>query len=477
VVAVAFIAINAFCIYKEFFYLSLLPVALLLVVAAFFSLDKLLLAIVFFVPLSIPLSEIIPGLPIDMFLPTEPLLAGLLLLFFIKLIFDKRFDKRVLMHPVSLAIYAYLGWMSITSVTSVEPLVSFKFLISHGWFIVSFYFLTTQLFRKDINAKKFVILYVLSLTIVVIYALVRHMKYGIFDEKIAHWSANPFYKDHTSYGALLAFYLPFMFGFTFSKIFERKERYIFALLLVILIVGIIFSYSRAAWVSLMGAFGVWVLIKLRIKFWVILSGLAIIALIGIIFGNSIMRSLESNRQDSSTDLSKHVESITNVSTDASNIERVNRWHCAIKMFEDRPVFGWGPGTYAFYYAPYQQSNEKTIISTNLGNMGNAHSEYLGPLSEQGLLGPLLYLAVIITVVITGLRAIRNTDNPMLKMIGLAAIIGLFTYYIHGALNNFLDTDKASAPFWGFSALLVAMDIYHRAKKETTEPGPQGRSNY
>jgi len=36
-----------------------------------------------------------------------------------------------------------------------------------------------------------------------------------------------------------------------------------------------------------------------------------------------------------------------------------------------------------------------------------------------------------------------------------------TYFIHGVLNNYLDTDKASVPFWGFIAILVALDVYHR----------------
>ena len=42
-----------------------------------------------------------------------------------------------------------------------------------------------------------------------------------------------------------------------------------------------------------------------------------------------------------------------------------------------------------------------------------------------------------------------------------------TYYIHGFLNNFLDTDKAAVPFWGFVAIIVALDVYHNKKPETT----------
>jgi len=38
---------------------------------------------------------------------------------------------------------------------------------------------------------------------------------------------------------------------------------------------------------------------------------------------------------------------------------------------------------------------------------------------------------------------------------------LITYYAHGLMNNFLDTDKASVPFWGFTAMIVALDFYSR----------------
>ena len=38
------------------------------------------------------------------------------------------------------------------------------------------------------------------------------------------------------------------------------------------------------------------------------------------------------------------------------------------------------------------------------------------------------------------------------------ITGLATYFVHGFLNNFLDTDKLSVPFWGFIAAIVCLDI-------------------
>ena len=175
--------------------------------------------------------------------------------------------------------------------------------------------------------------------------------------------------------------------------------------------------------------------------------------------------LEKNRQDASQDFNKHIESISNISTDASNLERLNRWNAALRMFEERPIFGWGPGTYSFEYAPFQHSHEKTIISTNMGDRGNAHSEYIGPLCESGILGTLTFLAIIITTLITGFRLYYTIKDNETKKLVLITLLGFITYIVHGALNNFLDTDKASVPFWGFIAMLVAIDVYHKNREE------------
>jgi O-antigen ligase len=130
------------------------------------------------------------------------------------------------------------------------------------------------------------------------------------------------------------------------------------------------------------------------------------------------------------------------------------------MFELRPFWGWGPGTYQFMYAPYQHSKEKTIISTNAGDKGNAHSEYIGPLAESGVLGMLTFVALCITIIATAVRLYKRSPDNDVRLLSLIYLLGLITYLVHGLLNNFLDTDKSSIPFWGFTAIIVALDIYN-----------------
>jgi putative inorganic carbon (hco3(-)) transporter len=73
------------------------------------------------------------------------------------------------------------------------------------------------------------------------------------------------------------------------------------------------------------------------------------------------------------------------------------------MFLERPVLGWGPGTYQMVYAPYQLAQDHTIITTNFGDLGNAHSEYLGPLAEMGLPGMILFIVLCAFILITGMK--------------------------------------------------------------------------
>ena len=455
-----FIGLNSYLVIQEFYYLALLPCTLALVFMAFFKFDKLMWFIVFATPLSINLEELDVG-GIGMYIPTEPLMFGVMILFFFKLMHEKRFDSNIIKHPITLAILINIVWIAITSLTSEMPIVSLKFLLARVWFVVCFYFIATQLFIVKDNYKKFIWAYVIGLTGVIFYAVIHLSTYN-FDHKPAHWVMNPFYKDHTSYGALLAMYFPMLFIF-FHKRNRPTIRIIAMLLIVVFTVGIILSYTRAAWISLLGALVLYLIYKYKIKFRTLLV-LGVSCTIALAFSwNSLVISMEKNSQESSDKLSEHVESISNVSSDASNLERLNRWSSAWRMFQERPFFGWGPGTYMFQYAPFQMSDEQTIISTNSGNMGNAHSEYIGPLAESGLLGMLTFLLIVIVVFTKGSALYHKLPKGELKTVVLFCLLSLFTYVTHGLLNNYLDTDKASVPFWGFIALIVAIDVYHSQK--------------
>ena len=463
-----FIMANSALIASEQYWFSIVPFALLILMLAFVATDKLMWFIVFTTPLSLNLEELEFG-GIGMFLPTEPLLFGVMLIFFIKLLFDKKYDKDVLKHPLTFVIILNLSWIIITTLTSTMVVVSLKFLLARMWFVISFYFIGTQLFKSAKNIRTFFWVYAIPLSIVALYTFIHHSTYD-FAERPAHWVMQPFFKDHTVYGAVLSMIFPIVIGL-FS--FKRYKRYrpLLIIMTLVFIGGIIFSYGRAAWISLAVAFAVSLVYLLKLRGTFVLSVAGLVLLFLGIFWTDLINVLEKNDQDStSQNLSEHVQSITNISTDASNLERLNRWNSALKMFQEKPVLGWGPGTYAFQYAPFQSSEDLTIISTNSGDMGNAHSEFIGPLAEEGVIGAITFILIILVFYYRASLLYSKLPKGELKMIVFWIILAFTTYIVNGSLNNFLDTDKASVPFWALIAMIAAIDIHSKKMlKEIQQP--------
>ncbi len=462
-VTAAFLAVNSLMLTRDFYLLFLLPLGGLVLLLFMLKLETGLMITALLTPFAIDFA-LVPGMELSM--PVEPMMMLFTFLFLFRVLLTRSYDKRLLQHPVSIAVLASLAWMLITSATSQIPWVSFKYFLARLWFVVPFFFAGAQIFRDRTKVRQFFWCYAVSLIIVVLISTLKTV--GNFsDLQTLHRVMRPFYNDHTAYGCVIALFLPAAFYFIFSRGSKGWARLFFLALFLLLVVGLLFSYSRAAWISVLAAIAVYVAVRMGMKVhWMMLCfGLAVSAF--FVYQSDVLYKLGKNKQDSSYDLAGQVKSISNISTDASNLERLNRWASAMRMFKERPVMGCGPGTYQFLYAGYQRSYQLSVISTNAGNRGNAHSEYIGPLTEQGIPGAALVVAVFLLTFATGVRVYRTAREKEVSHMALAFTLSLLTYYVHGVFNNFLDTDKLSVPFWGFTAVIVALDVFSE-KKEVTD---------
>ncbi len=456
VIAVLVIFINCIAVLKELPIIPILTGGGVLAYLLIFHVDWLMYVMALCTPFSIIISS--KEIHLGLSLPSEVIMIAITLMFFCRLLYDIHLDKKLLTHPISIAIMVYLLWMFITCITSEIPVVSFKFWASKLWFTTACYWMVIQLIKDDgKNILRYFNCYAVALAIVVIITTYKHALSG-FDEDYAHWVMSPFYNDHTAYGAVLAFFLPITSCCFFLPQNNTLHKIFYAILTAVIAMGLYLSYSRAAWISFIVAIGVLIILKLRIKLsWLIAGGLLLGAAF-FYYADDILYKMSRNSQDASGNLTEQLQSISNISTDASNVERLNRWNSAFSMIKERPIVGWGPGTYQFEYAPFQKSQFKTIISTNFGNGGNCHSEYIGPCAETGIPGMLTVFGLVFCSLFTGIRTYNRTPDKTDKLFCLMMTLALVTYFIHGFLNNFLDTDKLSLPFWGAFAVIIVMSL-------------------
>lgn len=401
-------------------------------------------------------------------IPTELLTLFILLLVLVKWLVGCRLNDQIFRHPIFIILIFDLIWTIISASQSDLDLIAFKRVVLKAIY-VAVYFLFFGSFLKTLKQQRGIFTwYGLGFLIPIIWTLISHAKYN-FEQPYSPAVSEPFYVDHTIYGACLAFIIPFFA----LQLLEKKNylnisRPILIGFVLLLLAAVTFSYSRASWLSLLGAGGLFMLIKFRIRFGVVLALIGIVSFAGSVNFYKLYSSAESNNTKYNDDVSVHLSSVTNLKSDESNLERINRWVCAVRMARDKPIFGFGPGTYQFEYDKYQTPEFMTRISTHKGDKGNAHSEYLMALSETGVIGLVLFVLLVLSSLKLGFKVVYASQNNEERILATAAVLGLSTFYIHGLFNTFSDMDKMAILFLGSLSILVNIDLAQRNQKEIEE---------
>jgi putative inorganic carbon (hco3(-)) transporter len=399
--------------------------------------------------------------------PSEILIVVLFVAFWIKSLFIQRVNKIFLSHPISVAIIIYLIIMIATTFTSQMPVVSVKYTLINILYVTVFYFSMNYYIRKsETGGLSLFYMYGVSTFFIILYALHNHLGWN-FSKGVANIVVHPFFTDHAIYSACLAMLFPaFLFLVIKGKTLgENKtvKRTAF-LILTGIIAGLIFSYSRAAWLSLAAAAGVLLIMLLKIKPLYLFTGMMIAGIIFYVQKDSLVNQWKMNRNSSTSKnptIEEQTKSITNITSDVSNAERLNRWSCVYKMFLDKPITGFGPGTYQFQYLAYQRPSEMTRISVltaynnPLGKGGSAHSEYLLALSESGIGGFLSLISIVLLTIYYGMTEFYRQGKKE-KIIIVIALLSMITYASHVLFNNYLNVDKTASLFWLSLAIIAGI---------------------
>jgi O-antigen ligase len=433
---------------------SVLGIALLL--SLLIKKEIFYFATIFFIPLSFPMGE---GIGPSISFPSELFAVILFLNLFFTFFVIKKFDFSILKHPITLLIMADIIWLLITSLLGTMPIVSLKRTGIKILYVSIYYFYSVGIFRNTKNIKKAFFFYILGFIFPIISAFIFHTKYD-FSIAAAYVMTKPFYNDHTIYGACLAFVIPIIFYFLLES--KKTQKVMWIMLLIVFFGAVFLSFSRAAWLSLVLILLLYIatFFKVNMKF-IVLSCMALVVA-GFFSFNTFKAKSKQNKAVSNKDVVQQVESMSNISSDASNTERLNRWYCAWQMFLDKPIAGFGPGTYQFKYGPYQIKSMMTRISTYKGDRGNAHSDYLGYLSETGIVGLFIYLSLVFSTMQLGLENIYHLNNEQRKL-SMALFLAVCTFFIAGLFNSFIDIDKSMMLVLCAIAALVAIDLKNKAE--------------
>lgn len=447
------------------YFASLVPLLLPVLLAFSFQLlvdyEKIYLLLFLCLPLS---TEVFLTEHLATDLPTEPLIVGLMLLYFLLVIAKPRnLNMKFLGHPFSVLLLIHIGWIAATTLTSAAFGFSFKFLLAKIWYVVTFFYFAGYMLKKNGQADKILWLIAVPLVLATIKIIIHHATLD-FGFKEINAACPPFFRNHVNYAAMLSIFLPFMW-YLRKWASTPRIKYWSTIMMVVLIVGIIMAYTRAAYVAVLLAVIAFWIIRLR------LMGLAVaIATIGILgilsfllIENRFMELVPSSETVAHTELSGIISSTSELK-DVSTMERYYRWIAGVRMVSERPVTGFGPGNFYHFYKEYTLSRFSTYVSDNPEKSG-VHNYYLMVALEQGIIGLIIFILLIYNVVLQGQRIYHETVNRRYKDLVMAALLSSIVIDAFLLMNDMIETDKLGSLFFFNIALLAIIDLRNKRLAE------------
>ncbi len=172
--------------------------------------------------------------------------------------------------------------------------------------------------------------------------------------------------------------------------------------------GLLFSFTRGAWLGFLSAF-LW--------FCIFKKNRILLLLIPICFVICLLSSDLKTRFISTTDKSSHGE-------------RECMWSAGLAMFKEYPIFGIGLNNYERYVRKYLPDNLSPSEKDSIANRAcHSHSNYIQLLSERGILaflGFLFVLAIFLWQTESLLKTSTDEFNSSILLGGQSAVICFLT---------------------------------------------------
>ncbi len=388
-------------------------------------------------------------------------------------LYHRNLDFSFILHPVFILLVIHFFWIIFTTIISQEPMISFKYTLAKSWYLVCFILIPLLLFKDIKDFKQWGLYFLIPLIGTVIIIMIRHSQYGFTFETI-NKAVIPIYRNHVDYACSLGIILPFAWWMR-RRFVQNNAKIFFVIAMILSLGGIYFSFTRAAWLSVPLAIMSFYVIKFRLMRAVIpvALGIAILAVGWLASDNKYI--------DYSPDFAKTIThkkfddlvSATYKMEDISTVERFYRWVAGYYMLKERPIAGFGPGSFYSLYQSYVDRHFTTYVSDNPEHSG-MHNYYLMEAVDQGIIGLLIFLSLIIFVLLYGERLYHRMESGPWKELLIAALVSFCCILFILTLNDMVETDKVGSFFFFCIAIVILSGMQHR--QTITSKSPAGEQN-
>jgi len=323
-------------------------------------------------------------------------------------------------NPLNIPVAAFLVAAAIGVIMGVDFRHSLKGYMTLGW--ISIFFLFVNNVKDETQFKKLIRILILITTIAGAYAIFQHFaRIDIFGnvkyvEKSFSRSIG-FFNSPQTFGNYILLVLPVVFGLSFYSN-NRKEKRWLQLSGLIILIAIIYSYTRGVWLGLIG--GMIFMAILRSK------KLLLVVMTGIIVGSMFIVFLPSSR------VTQRV--VRTFKSGRPVGDRIYFWKGSLKIIRDYPITGLGWEGFRLVYPKYKPAKGRQLVA-------HAHNNFIDMAVDSGLLGLGIFLWLLVTIYKVVFRIFKETDDGYFKGISWGFLGSLTAFLIAGLSQyNFGDSE-------------------------------------
>lgn len=245
------------------------------------------------------------------------------------------------------------------------------------------------------------------------------------------WIYGP-YVNHNHYAGLMEMLIPVPLVFAFSRFGSRRERWIAASIAAFMGATIFLSGSRGGMIAFAVEIAIFVAFIVREQqkqnVAILLSAFLLISL-GVIAwtgGSEVTARIATLGGDKHSDLSANMR------------QQIDR--DILRMSRQRPVLGWGQGTFADVYPRFRSFYTDSLVNA-------AHNDFLQVLAETGILGFGIMIWFLVRVLRPALRKSHKWPSNLNGAVSVAAILGISGILVHSLVDFNMQVPANAALFY------------------------------
>jgi O-antigen ligase len=243
------------------------------------------------------------------------------------------------------------------------------------------------------------------------------------------------YINHDHYAGLMEMLMPLALVLSLSSLLQGGQRILAAFGAVVMAGSIILSLSRGGAISAVAEVLalLWITHKspglelTRIR--VLLIVVAVISFLGLI-GSPVMWRHLGHLQDAL---------------------RLDILKDSLRMFTEKPIIGWGLGTFPTVYPAFRSFYTTFFINA-------AHNDYAQALVETGAVGFLCIVSFITVLYRQGLKQTDDWTHRWRGTLRVAALTGCTGLLVHSAFDFNLQVPANAALFYAFCAIATTFPV-------------------